>query len=136
MLLTRTQVGCFVSIFILSGAVSAKTNSDCLKHLGGGYGDAQCYRAMSVDLLAENEKLYRSVRATIPARNDHAMLLDEYVMAANSATKFCSLQRDAGAKWEKSPDGSMFPALYEQCIYEARVAQNKFLRNLSDMAKW
>lgn len=136
MLLTRTHVTCLVSIFMLSGAASAKTSSDCLKHLGGGYGDALCYRALSIDLLAENEKLYRSVRATIPARNDHATLLDQYVIAESSATKFCNLQRDAGSKWEKSPDGSMFPAIYEQCVYETRVAQNKFLRSLSDMVKW
>ncbi len=50
--------------------------------------------------------------------------------AQDDALKFCELQRDASARWEHQPDGSMYPALYEQCAYEQRTVQNKFLNDL------
>jgi len=118
-------------------AFSASDNkSDCLKHLGGGYGDAQCYQALRMDLTKENAEIYKSVSKSIPHGNYHARLLDEYMTSQLHAEKFCELQRDAGAKWEKSSNGTMYPAIYENCLYELGKAQNSFLNNLLEMSQW
>ncbi|TDN62570.1 hypothetical protein [Paraburkholderia sp. BL10I2N1] len=136
MLLTSPRLICLASLAILSGAAAAKTNPDCLKHLGGGYGDAECYHGLSVDIAAENNRLYKSIRVTIPAENVHTKLLDEYMKAQDDAIKYCELQRDSGDGWKAEHDGSMFPAIFEQCIYDARKAQNKFLKDILNMTKW
>ncbi len=120
----------------LCNVVMAKPDQECLKHLGGGYGDALCYGNLSADLARNNKKIYENVRAKIPVANSHAKLLDAYMSAQDNALKFCELQRDAGAGWERSLDGSMFPALYGECVYNVRKAQNKFLTDLLEMSKW
>lgn len=133
---TSRRLLCAVAFSILSSAATAKTDPACLKHLGGGDGDAECYSGLRQDLVVENMNLYRSLRATIPAGNVHAKLLDSYMAAQDEAVKYCELPRNAGAKWETEHDGSMFPALYEECIYDMRETQNKFLKNLLEMARW
>lgn len=115
---------------------SSNNKSDCLKHLGGGYGDAQCYQVSRINFIKENELIYKSILKSIPHGNFHARLLDEYMNSQSHAEKFCELQRDAGAKWEKSSDGTMYPAVYEGCLYELRKAQNSFLKNILEMSKW
>jgi lysine/ornithine N-monooxygenase len=135
MLLTK-PLACLMSLAVLSSVAVAKTNPECLKHLGGGYGDAECYHGLSADIVASNERLYKNIRATIPANNSHSKLLDEYMKAQENIVRFCELQRDSGDKWNAKHDGSMYPAIYEQCIYDARKAQNKFLDNVLTMTKW
>lgn len=115
---------------MLSGFVWGKTDPECLKHLGGGYADAECYSGLRQDIELQNQQLYSHIRAEIPAGNAHLALLDRYMRAQDEALTFCDLQRDASAKWEGNPDGSMYPALYEQCAFEQRKIQNKFLSDL------
>lgn len=117
-------------------AASAQSDIDCLKHLGGGYGDTLCYGQLSADLVKRNHDIYAKLRVKIPKGNPHAKLLDAYMVAQDNALKFCELQRDAGAGWEKSPDGSMYPALYAGCVYAVRKAQNSFLADLLKMSLW
>lgn len=117
-------------------AASAESDSSCLKHLGGGYGDTVCYGNLSADLAKDNTRIYTKVHAKIPVGNSHAKLLDAYMAAQEKALKFCELQRDAGAGWKKSSDGSMYPALYAECVYDVRKTQNAFLAGLLKMSEW
>ncbi|RKF46083.1 hypothetical protein BCY88_25735 [Paraburkholderia fungorum] len=125
-----------VVIAISSHGASAKTDPECLKHLGGGFSDAECFAGLRVNIVEENKLLYKKIRAKVPVGNEHAKVLDAYMAAQDNAEKFCELQRDAGAGWETNPDGSMYTALYERCVFELRTVQNKFLMNLLTMANW
>jgi hypothetical protein len=82
------------------------------------------------------QAVVQKIRARIPAGNAHAKVLDDYMSAQDVATKFQGLQRDAGAGWETNPDGSMDPALYEQCVSDLRKTQNRFLTDLLSLANW
>ena len=126
----------FVAIAVFANSASAKTNAECLKHLGGGYSDAVCFAGLRANIDAQNRVLYKKIGARIPRGNPHARMLDDYMSAQDAAVRFCELQRDAGAKWEKSPDGTMYPALYEQCVFDLRKVQNRFLKDLLTAAKW
>lgn len=121
---------------ISSSAVADSPDASCLQHLGGGYGDALCYSALSADFAVKNKKLYDDIGATIPKGNPHSKLLDDYVAAQDGAVKYCELPRNAGAGWQVKHDGSMFPALYEECVYDLRKAENTFLRSILEMARW
>lgn len=125
-----------LALALWSSVAGAKTDPACLQHLGGGFSDAECYAGLSNDLAADNAQLYKRLHTTIPAGNVHGKLLDEYMAARNESLKFCELQRNAGAQWKSKHDGSMFPALYEQCVYDMRNEQNKFLKGLLEMANW
>lgn len=125
-----------VVIAIPSHGASAKTDSECLKHLGGGFSDAECFAGLRADVVEQNELLYKKIRAKVPAGNEHAKVLDAYMAAQDDGVKFCELQRDAGAGWETNPDGSMYTALYEQCVFDLRKVQNRFLADLLTMANW
>jgi hypothetical protein len=133
--LTR-QLFAIMVLVLSSDLALAKTNPECLKHLGGGFSDAQCFAGLQAEVAEENKLLYRKIRSKIPASNEHAAVLDAYMAAQDDGVKFCELQRDAGAGWETNPDGSMYPALYQQCIFELRKIQNKFLTDLLTMANW
>ncbi len=125
-----------VVVAFFSNCASAKTDPECLKHLGGGFSDAQCFAGLRADVVAGNRTLYKKIRAKIPVGNGHARMLDAYMAAQDNGVKFCELQRDAGAGWESNPDGSMYPALYEECVLGLRKAQNQFLTDLATMANW
>lgn len=127
---------CILVLAVSSTAAAEQTDASCLQHLGGGYGDALCYSALSREFLAKNKKLYSEIRGTIPKGNPHAKLLDDYVAAQDGAVRYCELRRNAGAGWQVNHDGSMFPALYEQCVYDLRNAENQFLESVLEMAKW
>ncbi|SDR51178.1 hypothetical protein SAMN05443245_6854 [Paraburkholderia fungorum] len=134
--LTKKWIVAFFAFASTYGAASAQSNADCLKHLGGGYGDTLCYGQLSSDLVKKNKEIYTTLRAGIPKGNPHATLLHAYMVAQDKALKFCELQRDAGAGWGKSPDGSMYPALYAGCVYQVRKSQNSFLSDLLKMSQW
>jgi hypothetical protein len=136
MLRTNPRRSFAVALAIWSCVATAKTDPQCLQHLGGGFSDAECYSGLSNDLVASSKQLYGKLRATIPTGNVHIKLLDDYMTAQDGAVKFCNLQRNAGANWKTEHDGSMFPAIYEQCIYEFLKAQNEFLKNALEMANW
>lgn len=123
-------------VAIWTSSATAKTDPVCLQHLGGGFSDAECYSGLSNDLVEKNKQLYGKLRATIPTGNVHAKLLDDYMATQNESVKYCNLQRNAGAAWKAEHDGSMFPAIYEQCVYELRKAQNAFLKSALEMANW
>jgi len=114
----------------------AKSDPECLQHLGGGYADTLCYGDLSADLAKDNKRIYEKVRAKIPIGNPHTKLLDAYMASQDGALKFCELQRDAGAGWASNPDGSMYPALYAECGYDLHKSQNAFLTALLKMSEW
>lgn len=124
------------TFFIWSCGVLARTDPECLKHLGGGFSDAECYSGLSNDLAENSRYLYKKLRATIPSGNVHIKLLDDYMTMQDQSVKYCDLQRNAGAKWKSKHDGSMFPAIYGQCVYDLRKTQNEFLKNALEMANW
>ncbi|MBB5510528.1 hypothetical protein HDG35_006824 [Paraburkholderia sp. JPY681] len=141
----RTKIGffCLIAGMLFPIFATAKSNydfsvtisnSDCLQHLGGGYGDVECYSELQKKLVADSQILYKKLRATIPKGNIHAKLLDEYMATQNASVKYCELPRNAGAEWETEHGGSMFPALQAECIYNLRKTQNEFLKGLLDMA--
>ena len=134
--LTSKTIFLCVALAGICNVASATSTPECLKHLGGGYGDTICYGDLSANLANDNKRIYAKVRAKIPTGNPHAKLLDAYMSAQDNALKFCDLQRDAGAGWEKSPDGSMYPALYAECVYNVRKSQNEFLADLLKMSEW
>ncbi|MCC8403195.1 hypothetical protein LJ655_15070 [Paraburkholderia sp. MMS20-SJTN17] len=115
MLLTKC-LAYSMSLAVLPSVAVGKTDPGCLKHLGGGYGDAECYHGLSADVAASNERLYKNIKATIPANNSHAKLLDEYMKSQENIVRYCELPRDSGNSWSARHDGSMYPAIYEQCI--------------------
>ena len=120
-----------VAAFIFSTVqVHAKTNPECLKHLGGGLSDADCYGGLTNDLVSENKILYSKIRKTIPKGNEHLHLLDDYMAAQNKAQEFCKLTRDASASWDSAPWGTMYPGIYAACVYDMRKAQNRYLREI------
>lgn len=136
MLHTKKTIVLCAALLGLSNLASGKSDPECLKHLGGGYGDSICYGDLSAELVTENHRIYTKVRAKIPAGNAHAKVLDAYMSDQDKAVKFCELQRDAGAGWETNPDGSMYPALYAGCVYGMRKTQNAFLLDLLKMSEW
>ena len=132
-----TKIIAPILVTVSSLAFSASDNeSDCLKHIGGGYGDVQCYQALRISLTKENARIYKSVSKSVPRGNSRARLFDKYMTSQSHAEKFCELQRDAGTKLEKSPEGTMYPAIYESCLYEVGKAQNSFLKNPLEMSQW
>ena len=133
----NTSLSLFIACSLIGLCVNAdaKTDPECLKHLGGGYSDTECFSGLRTQFVADNDKLYKKIRSRIPRGNPHATTLDAYMTAQNDAVKYCTLQRDAGAGWQENPNGTMHPALYEQCVYELRKSQNKFLNDLYAMAK-
>ncbi|MGF6696614.1 hypothetical protein OKW38_001225 [Paraburkholderia sp. MM5496-R1] len=134
--LIRIMIVFFISGVLFSSLAVAKSNSDCLQHLGGGYGDAECYSELQKDLTVQSKFIYNKLRATMRNGNVHAKLLDEYMETQDASVRYCELPRNAGAKWKTEHDGSMFSALREECIYNLRKAQNQFLKDLLDMANW
>lgn len=136
MLHTKKAIVLCAALLGISNVVSGKSDSECLKHLGGGYGDAICYGDLSADLATENHRIYTKVRAKIPASNVHAKVLDAYMSDQDKTVKFCELQRDAGAGWETNPEGSVYLALYAGCVYIMCKTQNAFLLDLLKMPEW
>jgi hypothetical protein len=133
---TKKTILLCAALLGLCKVASGKSDPECLKHVGGGYGDAICYGDLSTDLVAENHRIYTKIHAKIPTGDVHAKLLDSYMSNQDDAVKFCELQRDAGAGWETNPEGSMYPALYAGCAYDMRKAQNTFLLDLLKMSGW
>ncbi|WP_144148967.1 hypothetical protein [Paraburkholderia sp. BCC1884] len=117
------------------GPANARTDPICLKHLGGGLSDADCYGGLANDVVAENKSIYNKIRKTIPGGNEHLRLLNEYMSAQDQAEKFCKLARDAEASWDPAPDGTMYPGIYAECVFDLRKQENKFLRAMLDSTR-
>jgi hypothetical protein len=125
----RTGVVAVSVLAAFGGIAHAEVDAQCLKHLGGGYSDTECYAGLRSKIVEENKGLYKRIRATMPSGSEYAKLLDKYMKAQDDATSFCTLQRDA-YDWAQSPDGTMYRAMYEQCVFNLRKEQNKFLKEL------
>jgi hypothetical protein len=134
--LTKKTIAFFITMLGLSRITYAQADTDCLNHLGGGLGDTLCYEELSTRLNNENQELYKKLKLRIPPTNPHARLLTDYMATQNHSIQFCQLPRDAGTKWKKSPDGTMYPAIYAGCVYTIRKAENVFLNDLWDMSQW
>jgi hypothetical protein len=87
-------------------------------------------------LGGEKQENLQKIRSTIRKGNAHAKLLDDYMATQDSAVKYCKLRRDAGDGWQFERAGSMYPVLYEKCIFDLRTAENEFLKDVLETATW
>lgn len=122
-------------IMSLSGICHASTNPECLKHLGGAFGDVECFNGLSSDLKQENRKIVESVAATIPNGNRNKRLLDEYLRNQAKARKFCELSRQSMTNWVReavtvNPRYHDYDVAYYECVYVLLEQENKFLKSL------
>jgi hypothetical protein len=125
----RVSAVAMLMFFAFGGVARADTDAECLKHLGGGYSDTECYAGLRSKIVDENKRLYKRIRATMSPGSEYTKLLDAYMKEQDDAISFCKLQRDA-YDWAPNSDGSLNPAMYEQCVFELRKEQNKFRTDL------
>lgn len=118
-----------------AGLCHASTDPECLKHLGGAFGDVECFSGLSSDLKQENRKLVGSVAATIPKGNRNKRLLDEYLRNQVNAKNFCELSRQSLTNWISepvtvNPRYHDYDVAYYECVYVLLEHENKFLKSL------
>ena len=108
----------------------AWTNPECLKHLGGGFSDTECYTGLANAFKAKNKILYDDILKTIPNGDPHRKLLAEYMASQEGIVRFCALAADASASWKSNPSGTEYPAIKAKCVYDFRRAQNSYLNDI------
>lgn len=113
----------------------ASTDPECLKHLGGAFGDVECFNGLSSDLKQENTKLVESIAATIPNGNRNKRLLDEYLRNQVTALNFCELSRQSLSSWLREPATVNpryhdYDVAYYECAHLLLRQENNFLKTL------
>jgi GR25 family glycosyltransferase involved in LPS biosynthesis len=119
----------------ISNPCHASTDSECLKHLGGAFGDVECFNGLSNDLKQENSKLAKSIASTIPDRNKNKALLNAYLQNQVTSQKFCELSRESMTDWMReavtvNPRYHDYDVAYYECVYGLLAQENKFLKIL------
>jgi hypothetical protein len=119
----------------VSTLAHASTDPECLKHLGGAFGDVECFNGLSNDLKQENTKLAASVASTIPNGNRNKNLLREYQRNQVKSREFCELSRQSLTGWVReaattNPRYHDYDAAYYECLYRLLEQENKFLKSL------
>ena len=114
----------------------ASTDPECLKHLGGAFGDVECFNRLSNDLKQENKKLAESIASSIPNGNSNKALFKTYLRNQASAQSFCELSRQAMTNWVReaktaNPRYHDYDVAYYECVYVLLEQENKFLKSLS-----
>ena len=123
------------TVMSISGLCYASTDPACLKHLGGAFGDVECFNGLSNDLKQENKKLAESVAATIPKQNRNRILLAQYLKNQVNARNFCELSRASMTSWVRepvtvNPRYHDYDVAYYECAYGLLEQENKFLKSL------
>lgn len=119
----------------ISSLCHASTDPECLKHLGGAFGDVECFNGLSNDLKQENRKLAGNVASTIPKGNRNKILLEQYLKNQVNAQNFCELSRASMTSWVReaatvNPRYHDYDVAYYECVYGLLEQENKFLKSL------
>lgn len=123
------------AVMSISGFCHASTDPECLKHLGGAFGDVECFNGLSNDLKQENKKLAEAVRASIPRENKNKSLLEQYLKNQVNVQNFCELSRASMTGWVReavtvNPRYHDYDVAYYECVYGLLAQENKFLKTL------
>jgi hypothetical protein len=113
----------------------ASTDPECLKHLGGAFGDVECFNGLSNDLRKENAKLANDVGSTIPNKNRNKALLKAYLRNQVQSRKYCELSRASMTSWNReramvNPRYHDYDVAYYECIHTLLMQENSFLKRL------
>lgn len=113
----------------------ASTDPACLKHLGGAFGDVECFNGLANDLKKENSKLAENVASIIPNGNRNKSLLMGYMRNQVASRNFCELSRESLTNWRReattvNPRYHDYDVAYYECVYVFLEQENKFLKNL------
>jgi hypothetical protein len=124
----------FVAMFF-SNLSYAATDPECLKHLGGAFGDVECFNSLSNDLKQENTKIAKNVASTIPNGNRNKGILKEYLRSQVKSQNFCELGRASMTNWVREPTTTNpryrdYDVAYYECVYSLLEQENKFLKAL------
>jgi hypothetical protein len=119
----------------ISGLCQASTDPECLKHLGGAFGDVECFNGLSNDLKQKNRKLAENVASTIPKGNRNKVVLKEYLQTQLKSRNFCELSRESMTNWVPealtiNPRYHDYDVAYYECVYNLLEQENKFLKSL------
>jgi hypothetical protein len=119
----------------ISNTCFAATDPECLKHLGGAFGDVECFNGLSAELTKENVKLGSDVASTIPNGNRNRSLLKAYLRNQVQSRNYCELSRNAITNWRREavpvhPRYHDYDVAYYECVYMLLVQENRFLKNL------
>lgn len=119
----------------ISSVCHASTDPECLKHLGGAFGDVECFNGLSNALKLENRKLAQNIASTIPKGNRNKILLAEYRKNQLDSRKFCELSRASMTNWASkartiNPRYHDYDVAYYECVYDLLERENRFLESL------
>lgn len=133
-MMRATQIAA-CAIMSISGLCHASTDPECLKHLGGAFGDVECFNGLSNDLKHENRKLAETVASTIPKGNPNKSLLKQYLQREFASHNFCELSRASMTNWVReavtaNPRYHDYDVAYYECVYGLLEQENKFLKSL------
>ncbi len=122
-------------VMSISSFCYASTDPECLKHLGGAFGDVECFNGLSNGLKQENRKLAANVASTIPKGNGNRALLKRYLQNQVNAKNFCELGRASMTNWTRetmtvNPRYHDYDVAYYECVYVLLEQENKFLKSL------
>ena len=122
-------------VMSMSSLCHAATDPECLKHLGGAFGDVECFNGLSNDLKQENSKLAESVASTMPKESKNRNLLKAYLQNQVKARDFCELSRESMTDWVReaesvNPRYHDYDVAYYQCVYSLLEQENRFLKSL------
>lgn len=87
------------AVMSVSSICHASTDPECLKHLGGAFGDVEYFNGLSNDLKQENRKLAENVASSIPSGNRNKDLLKRYLQNQLKSRDFCELSRASMSTW-------------------------------------
>lgn len=123
------------ALLSMSSLCHASTDRECLKHLGGAFGDVECFNGLSNDLKKENVALAENLVSTIPKANRNKTLLKQYLQYQVNSQKFCELSRASMTGWVReaatmNPRYHDYDVAYYECVYSLLEQENKFLKSL------
>ncbi len=129
-----TKIAACIAVSI-SSLCHASMDPECLKHLGGAFGDVECFNGLSNDLGQENRKLAEDVALTIPNGNRNKGILKEYLRNQVKSRNFCELSRESMTNWAReavtvNPRYHDYDVAYYECVYLLLEQENKFLKSL------
>jgi hypothetical protein len=124
----------------VSAQCHASTDPECLKHLGGAFGDVECFNGLSNDLKKENHGLAQNVASTIPKGNQNKVRLKEYLREQAASRNFCELSRQSMTNWVPeratvNPRYHDYDVAFYECVYLLLDQENKFLKSLLKNAR-
>lgn len=132
MQLIKSLVVLFFPVFVHA---NQQVDPDCINHLGGAFAGVECYNSLAIDMASKNKAIEKQVQLKIPKRNRDRIIFNSYIKSARQSESFCSLQKNAYAKWQiekqtKGPQYYDYDVVYFECIYNKKQEENRFLTEL------